>query len=94
MVVTLDEDDPDHATLNAFWFSAVMTHQDKLLSCGGTYVHRMRRVDGDWLIAKQRITFNYLTKQSHIARKMGDSVPPAAGQVTTRDLVEERYLLT
>jgi len=94
VVVTLDEDDPGQATLNAFWFAAVMTHQDRLMPCGGTYVHRMRRVDGEWLIAKQRITFNYLSKQEHIPRKMGDRVPPSAGTVTTHDLVEERYLFT
>lgn len=94
VVVTIDEDDPDQATLNAFWISTVMTHEDKLVLCGGTYVHRMRRVHGQWLIAKQRITFNYMADLDRIHRDLGDRVPRSAGSVTTHDLVEERYLLT
>lgn len=93
VVVTVDDQDPDRATLNAFWFAGVVNLNDQLRSCGGTYLHQMRRVDGRWLIAAQRITFNYLTEQQMVPRDLSGKIPQAASPLTTRDLVEERYLL-
>lgn len=88
------DDDPDRATSNAFWICSGMTVTGQFILCGGTYLHEMRRENGEWLIAKQRITVNYQTEQTVIPREFGDRVPAAEGDLTTLDLIEERYLLS
>lgn len=89
VLVTLDPEDRDAATLTArhinFWMGRTGTPG----LVGGTYLNRMRRVDGRWLIAEQRLTFNYRTSTELLPRALPSTAPTPDLPLNQRDLIEE-----
>lgn len=89
VLVTLDPDDRDAATLTARHINFWMGKSGDPGIVGGTYLNRMRRVGGRWLIAEQRLTFNYRTTAELVPRRVGAEAPTPDLPLNQRDLLEE-----
>ncbi|SDZ48825.1 nuclear transport factor 2 family protein [Herbiconiux ginsengi] len=89
VLVTLDPNDRDAALLTArhinFWVGETGTPG----IVGGTYLNRMRRVGGRWLIAEQRLTFNYRTVAELVPRVVNSTAPTPDLPLNQRDLLED-----
>ncbi|GAB92359.1 nuclear transport factor 2 family protein [Gordonia rhizosphera] len=94
VLVTLDPDDPDAAILTARHFDIWQPTVGKPHAAGGTYINRMRRVEGRWLIAEQRITFNFKFEVELSPRVLGSNQAPAEFPFSQVDLVDPRHLLS
>jgi ketosteroid isomerase-like protein len=89
VLVTLDPEDRDAAVLTARHIDFWMGLSGPPGIVGGTYVNRMRRVNGRWLIAEQRLTFNYKTSAELVPRVVGSTAPAPDLPMSQRDLLED-----
>lgn len=90
--VSVDDDDPDSGLLTARYLAVWVPYEGNPNFHGGTYVNRMRRVNGKWLIAEQRITYNFQTDFELTPRVLDPGSPTAENPLTAYDLCEERFL--
>ena len=91
VVVELDDVDRDRGLLTAFWNAMNTGYNGVTTLSGGTYLNRMRRVDGQWKISEQRISFHFLNRLEPILRDLRGK-PDSWLPLRTLDLIEERYL--
>lgn len=90
--VTVDDEDPDAGLLTARYFGYMTPVDSEPNFHVGTYVNWMRRMDGRWLIAEQRITFNYQVNVELAPRSHHPNQPDPDLVFSHVHLVEDRYL--
>lgn len=88
VLITLDPEERDAAILTARHINFWMGKDGTPGIVGGTYLNHMRRVDGRWLIARQRLTFNYKTTAELVPRVVS-SAPTPDLPLSQQDLLEE-----
>lgn len=89
--VSLNAATPDAGMLTARYMALFVSHQGRANMHGGTYINRMSRIGGRWLIAEQRITYNWQFDVTPSSRVMGANLPRPEHPLSQSDLVEERY---
>lgn len=92
LYVTYESDERDTALLTCRLLAYFVPWEGEPSMHGGTYVNRMKKVDGRWLIAEQRITFNFQFDITLSPRELGTDLPEPDFPLSQFDLVDPRYL--